>query len=166
MFVPVTAPDQIETVARLARAIWSEHYFPIIGKKQTDYMVENFQSADAVSRQIQDEAHLYFLIAPAGEHIGYFAIQSRPDELFLSKIYVEQSARRQGFGRKALDFIEEQALELGKPVITLTVNRHNSGSIAAYSRFGFRIVDECVTDIGDGFVMDDYIMQKEVSAAR
>jgi diamine N-acetyltransferase len=164
MFIDVTTEQQIETVARLARVIWAEHYIPIIGKDQTEYMLEQFQSADAVAKQIRSEDYLYFLIEPEGIPVGYLAVQPRPDDLLLSKIYLERDLRRHGIGHKSIGFVEALAKKLGKPEITLTVNRHNIGSIAAYSRWGFCIIDTVVTDIGGGFVMDDYVMQKKTAS--
>jgi diamine N-acetyltransferase len=160
MFTAVQTKKQIETVARLARDIWTDHYVPIIGKEQTDYMLEKFQSAEAVSHQIRSEDYLYFLIEPEEHPVGYLAVQPRPDDLLLSKIYLERGLRGHGIGRKAMRFVEDLAQELGKPTITLTVNRHNSNSIAAYSRWGFRITNTAKIDVGSGFVMDDYVMQK------
>jgi GNAT superfamily N-acetyltransferase len=164
MFTGVTTKKQIQTVARLAQKIWTEHYLPIIGKEQTEYMLEQFQSAEAIAKQIQSEDHLYFLIEPEDTPAGYLAVQPRADDLLLSKIYLERNTRGLGIGRKAIYFVEELAHTLGKPAITLTVNRYNSESIAAYSRWGFRIVNTVVTDIGGGFVMDDYVMKKQMES--
>jgi RimJ/RimL family protein N-acetyltransferase len=161
MFTEVTTKKKIQTVAQLAKKIWTEHYVPIIGKEQTEYMLEKFQSVEAVLREIRKENVLYFLIEPKDHPIGYLAIQPRKDDLLLSKIYLECAARGYGLGHKTIHFVEELAQELEKPVIILTVNRYNSNSIASYSRWGFRITDTAKTDIGGGFVMDDYVMRKE-----
>jgi RimJ/RimL family protein N-acetyltransferase len=123
-----------------------------------------FQSAEAISRQIHSEEHLYFLIHLEERPVGYLAVQPRQNDLLLSKIYLERASRGHGLGRKSIHFVDELAQELAKPLITLTVNRYNSNSIAAYSRWGFRIIDTQVTDIGGGFVMDDYIMQKQMAS--
>lgn len=163
MFTDVKTNKQIAAVADLARKIWTEHYPPIIGNEQTEYMLETFQSAEAITAQIRTEHFLYFLIEPENTPGGYLAVQPRADDLLLSKLYVEQKIRGRGIGRKTIQFTEELARELGKPAITLTVNRFNSGSIAAYSRWGFRITGTVKTDIGGGFVMDDYVMQKDVA---
>jgi ribosomal protein S18 acetylase RimI-like enzyme len=160
MLKEVKTHQQIETVVRLAKEIWLEHYSPIIGKEQTLYMLEKFQSAEAVHRQIHSENYLYYLIEPENEPAGYLAVYPRKEDLFLSKIYIKAAMQHRGLGRAAFRFAETLATELGKKTITLTVNKHNSDSIAAYSRWGFCIVDAVVTDIGDGYVMDDYILSK------
>jgi ribosomal protein S18 acetylase RimI-like enzyme len=47
----------------------------------------------------------------------------------------------------------------------LTVNRHNTGSIAFYQHLGFKVSGTVVQDIGSGFVMDDYKMVKAIPNA-
>jgi len=159
--VEVFTEKQIEAVASLARAIWTEHYTPIIGRAQVDYMVDKFQSCRAVAQQIHD-GYRYFLIEDADRYVGYMGIQPKGNELFLSKIYVEALLRGKGFGRKCLAFIEDVARNDGFGTITLTVNKNNANSIAAYERWGFAKIEAVVQDIGGGFVMDDYKMAKSV----
>lgn len=162
-FIPVNGPDQIAVVAELAREIWTEHYVPIIGTAQVGYMLARFQSAEAIARQIMTEGYEYFLVSGA----GYLALV--PDlekkSLLLSKIYVRVSLRGRGLGRALLAFAEERCSALGCGELWLTVNRNNAGSIAFYERMGFRKTKELVTDIGHGFVMDDWRMAKIISAA-
>lgn len=74
----------------------------------------------------------------------------------MSKLYIKKEFRHKGIGTKAFEKIRE--LADGKP-IRLTVNKHNTNSITAYKKWGFKTVDAVVTDIGSGFVMDDYIME-------
>jgi GNAT superfamily N-acetyltransferase len=165
MFTEVKTLPQIQTVARLAREIWTEHYLPLIGSEQTEYMLEHIQSETAITHQIESEDHLYFLIGNGPRLDGYLAVQPRKDDLLLSKIYLKHASRGRGIGHAAIRFIEELAKDLDKPVITLLVNRHNSGSIASYSRWGFHITNIEKTEIGCGFVTDDYVMQKPLDPA-
>ena len=144
-------------IADLADTIWREHYTPIIGKAQVDYMLEHFQSREAISRQVSDGMK-YFLIQEGPIPRGYLAIEKRGRELFLSKIYLLREYRGLGMGKAAMDFIAERAREFGCDRIALTVNKNNNRSIKAYSRMGFENVGALVTDIGGGFVMDDYRM--------
>ena len=162
MFIKVAAKQHIEAVETLAREIWTEHYIPIIGREQVDYMLSRFQSAQAIEEQIANGC-LYFLIQDAGESIGYISIQPKEQELFLSKIYVRSSRRGKGYGRKAVRFAEELAKEKGLARIVLTVNKKNTLAIKAYEAIGFQKVEALVQDIGKGFVMDDYKMEKKRS---
>ncbi len=160
-FLEVSTEDQIKHVESLAREIWTEHYTPIIGSGQVDYMLDKFQSGQAIAAQIRTGA-LYFLMQDKGEYIGYLAVQQRGEVLFLSKIYVASSRRGEGYGRKAIEFIESLARTKGLRKIVLTVNKNNRESIAAYEKTGFKKMKELVQDIGSGFVMDDYQMEKTV----
>lgn len=161
-FIQVLNRDQITIVESLAKEIWSEHFTPIIGKGQVDYMLDRFQTAEAVSGQIR-EGFLYFLIYTGDEAAGYMAARPDEDEMFLSKLYVRFSCRSMGYGKKAVEYIECLAREKGLTKISLTVNKNNTGSIRAYEKMGFRNVGSVVQDIGGGFVMDDYRMEKGVS---
>ncbi len=161
MFIKVATKNHIEAVEALAREIWTEHYIPIIGKEQVAYMLARFQSAQAISEQIAN-GYLYFLIQEAGQFIGYISVQPKEQELFLSKIYVLSSWRGRGYGRKAVRFVEGLAKGKGLTKIVLTVNKNNTLAIKAYEAIGFKKVEAIVQDIGHGFVMDDYRMEKEI----
>ncbi|MBN1382140.1 MAG: GNAT family N-acetyltransferase [Deltaproteobacteria bacterium] len=161
MIVPVSTQKQIEIIESLAREIWTEHYTPIIGRAQVDYMLDKIQSRDAITRQIA-EGYRYFLIRENGHDIGYIGIQPRGDELFLSKIYVRAEERGRGFGWEGFTFIEDIAKKEGFAAITLTVNKNNTNSIRTYETWGFEKLFALVQDIGGGFVMDDYKMGKTI----
>ncbi len=162
MFQKVTDISQIEAVEKLAREIWTEHYTPIIGKHQVSYMLDKFQSADAISSQIKKGME-YFLIVEEEIPVGYMGLEFKQNELFLSKIYVLSSMRGKGIGRKAVAFAAEIAKKRNLSRITLTVNKGNISSIKAYEKIGFVNNGSIVSDIGHGFVMDDFRMEKLVS---
>lgn len=161
-FVPVVSPADAAVVARLANEIWYEHYVPIIGREQVDYMVPRFQSQAAVLAQI-GKGLQYFLIRMDGQACGYLAIEPQPAErrMFLSKLYVLKSARQHGLGRRALGFIEARAVAAGLDTLWLTVNKFNP-ALHAYERLGFVNVAAVVADIGGGYVMDDYRLEKSL----
>jgi GNAT superfamily N-acetyltransferase len=163
-FAPVLRPEQIATVAALAREIWYEYYVPLIGRAQVDYMVARFQNAEAMQAQI-DQGYEYFLVQiqdPTGQwaDIGYCAVEEQPGRvMFLSKFYLHHAARGSGTGRRCMEFIEGLARRRGLSALWLTVNKGNP-AVQAYQRLGFRIAADLVMDIGGGFVMDDYRMEK------
>ncbi len=161
MFLEVSTDKQIEIVESLAREIWTEHYLSIIGSEQVDYMLDKFQSKQAISEQIKSGV-VYFLMKEDNEFIGYIAVQPSGAELFLSKIYVKSSKRAKGHGKRAVRFAEDLAHERGLRKIVLRVNKNNINAIKAYEKMGFRNVGSLVQDIGDDFVMDDYTMEKTV----
>ena len=162
MIIGVSTDDQIAIVEDLAREIWTEHYTPIIGKEQVCYMLDRFQSKGAISAQIKDEGFRYFLIGEEGRYIGYLGVLTRGEELFLSKIYVRSSERNKGFGKKAVQFLEDLARRQNLQKISLTVNKNNTGSVQAYEKMGFKNLGPVVQDIGKGFIMDDFRMEKRI----
>lgn len=163
-FLPATQAEHFERIAVLAAEIWNEHYVPLIGQAQVDYMVERFQSAAAMSAQIK-EGYEYFQVMEDDRLVGYFAIQPQPDarELFISKFYLHKSMRGKGTGRLCMEFIEHTARARGLDRLWLTVNKGNS-AVAAYHRLGFQVAQAIVMDIGNGFVMDDFRMEKSLQS--
>lgn len=160
--VRVDTPAQVAVVARLAHEIWYEHYVPIIGRDQVDYMVPRFQSAVAIAEQ-RARGLQYFLLQVHGEAVGYFAIEPNliDRRIFLSKFYIQKASRGRGTGQAGMAFIEASCRELSLTTIWLTVNKFNS-AVQVYERMGFVRAAEIVTDIGAGYVMDDYRMEKQV----
>lgn len=146
----------IKELAKLADNIWHEYWTVILSPKQIDYMIENFQSEKAISNQIKEENYTYYFINKDGENIGYTGVSDKKDYLFLSKLYISKEYRGQGIGTKAFEFIK--SVSNGQK-IRLTVNKYNHNTISAYKKWGFKTIDSVVTDIGSGFVMDDYIME-------
>ncbi|WP_221076611.1 GNAT family N-acetyltransferase [Agarivorans aestuarii] len=158
MFHQVSNQHDIQQLTELAREIWLEHYTPIIGVEQVEYMLSTFHSATRVAEQIETEQYYYYLLQSEGENLGYLGVQRQEQQLFLSKIYVHSRFRGRGFAKQAMNFAKQLANEFGLQQITLTVNRHNHDSIAAYQKMGFVKVAEQCTDIGQGYVMDDWVM--------
>ncbi len=160
-FKSVHKDQELTLIEEMAHVIWHEHYTPIIGAEQVVYMLKKFQTADAMSAQISKGYH-YFLILNDKKPVGYLSFEKRKDALFLSKIYLLKSERGKGFGRKAMLFVEARAKENDCSKVSLTVNKHNLNSIKAYESAGFVNTGAVVQDIGMGFVMDDYHMEKFV----
>ncbi|MBT8344342.1 MAG: GNAT family N-acetyltransferase [Sulfurovum sp.] len=124
-------------------------------------MLQKFQSHKAIREQIQNGS-LYFLCEHDHKTIGYMSVDISDGALFLSKIYVASDERGKGYGRKMISYLETLAKEKSLNKISLTVNKHNTGSIHMYKKVGFVICSTAVKDIGNGFVMDDYQMEKSV----
>lgn len=160
--VPVVTQEDLNRVAVLGVRIWHEHYDTIIGKAQVDYMTAKFQSAEAIQEQIAQEEYHYYLLVERNGPVGYFAFRIL-EGLFLSKIYVAAEGRGKGYSRTVMDFLKKLCDEQQLGRIWLTVNKNNSSSIAVYEKLGFICIRTQVTDIGNGFVMDDYVMELNLS---
>lgn len=151
--------QQLDLIENLADVIWHEHYTPIIGKDQVLYMLDKFQSTDTMLEQIKS-GYRYYSIEQNNVVVGYLSYEKRDRTLFLSKIYLLKELRGKGIGRQAINFVMQVAKKLNCNKVGLTVNRFNVDSIKAYKKAGFIIAGELVQDIGNGYVMDDYLMEK------
>ncbi|AIQ47145.1 GNAT family acetyltransferase [Paenibacillus sp. FSL R7-0273] len=162
MFTRVETVEETAEVARLAAEIWREYYVSIITMEQIDYMIGRFQSVQAITEQIHQQGYGYYLVHNRDSAVGYFSARQEEGKLFLSKFYIGKEYRGRGYASQAMGFLEQLCQDHSLSHIWLTVNRHNSSSIAVYEKKGFRTVREQVSDIGNGFVMDDFVMEKEI----
>jgi ribosomal protein S18 acetylase RimI-like enzyme len=159
--IPVQSEEQIETLSKLAVEIWNQHFVPIIGQAQVDYMLNKFLSPKALAEQISS-GYEYFLVSSDNSFVGFTGIHDENGSLFLSKLYVHISARGKGIASWVFQELVKicKTRNLGK--IWLTCNRYNSNTLAIYDHLGFEIVREEAADIGNGFVMDDYILEYKI----
>ena len=150
--------EKIRELSSLATSIVREHYDPILGKAQNDYMLEKFQSVQAMSRQLE-EKYIYYLVKENGGSEGFIGFYPREEDLYLSKLYLKKSERKRHIGKKMMDFVVTQAEKFHKEKITLNVNRYNDDSIAFYEHYGYKRIREEDNDIGSGYYMNDYVYE-------
>jgi len=160
MIIKVSTPGKIARTAALAAEIWTDHYTPLIGAEQVAYMLERFQSAEAIEEAIQPGGFRYYLLTEHEADVAYCAVKRERENLFLSKLYVRKVNRGSGFAKRLLRYAIEDHPGISR--VWLTVNKGNTGSIAAYQRMGFTIEEAVCNDIGNGFVMDDFVMGASV----
>ena len=159
-FVKVTLDDndRIEMLSALASAIVKEHYDPILGAEQNDYMIEKFQSVKGITEQL-GHGYEYYLASEGESLVGFLGFYQRNEELYLSKLYLCKEHRGKGLSKKMLGFLVQKAGQMGLASIVLNVNKYNDSSIQAYKKLGFMKIGEEVNDIGHGYVMDDYVLE-------
>lgn len=160
--IPVQTDAQIGSLAKIADTVWHETYDPLMETAQVDYMVEQFQSEQAVKRQIETGGYRYFMVCRDGRDIGFTGVvphHTAADELFLSKAYVLKEARGCGAFRHIMELTIGLAKEMKLKSIWLTVNKQNRHAQEVYRHFGFETAGEKCTDIGEGYIMDDYVMR-------
>ena len=153
-------------IQKLAQQIFPVTYKDILTPEQTDYMVANFQSLEAIERDMREHAYEYWFMRAEdnGRIAGYTGgcVEPETNRFFISKVYLLADERSKGFASKAIAFYERLCRERGFEAMYLTVNKRNDLGIRAYLGKGFETIDAVETDIGNGFVMDDYIMEKRV----
>jgi ribosomal protein S18 acetylase RimI-like enzyme len=158
---PATEAD-IPLLRDLAQRIWRECYPGIITPDQIEFMLGWMYGEEEIRRQLAAGIP-WEIVERDGASIGYLSYQLDPDgRVKISKLYVLPEQQRQGHGQWLLDHICAQARALGATDVWLQVNKRNERAIGAYLKAGFRIEKEATFDIGNGFVMDDYLMARGV----
>ncbi|MES2679099.1 MAG: GNAT family N-acetyltransferase [Bacteroidota bacterium] len=143
-------------VSSLASQIWKEHYTPIIGKAQVDYMLKEMYSAEGLNDQVKNKNHIFYLIQTGVQTVGFISVSAeKENKWFLNKFYILDDMAGKGLGTKAF---EELKKIIAPKKMTLTVNRQNYKSINFYFKNHFKIDHVADFDIGHGYVMNDFVM--------
>ena len=159
-FEPLTAAG-FATVRALGDRIWRQHYASIISMAQIEYMLQGRYTDEKLAAYVGAADRWLCIVRRGDEAIGYFSwSRVGADTVKLEQLYLEAGARGAGYGRRMLAHVEAAARALGVARIMLTVNKQNRGSIAFYERGGYGIRESAVFDIGGGFVMDDFVLEK------
>lgn len=151
----------LDTLKDLAESIWMITYRDVISLAQIRYMLDRLYRPELLREQVASGNPLFGAYS-GKELVGYAHVfieghQSRLDKLYVSTLY-----QGNGIGRKLVDAAQSYAVDRDCGLMTLRVNRNNEGAIAAYERLGFGIVATNKKDIGGGYVMDDYLMIKDL----
>ncbi|HEU4719219.1 MAG TPA: GNAT family N-acetyltransferase [Bacteroidia bacterium] len=156
--------NDMQDIASLAETIWKTHYTPIIGEKQVEYMLGLMYSGEGMKKQI-DEGQQFFFVKENGRNAGYISVSDKGNgEFFLHKFYIAVSQQGKGLGKKVFALILQQFPSLAS--LTLTVNRKNYKSVNFYFRLGFVISEVKDFDIGNGFFMEDFVMNYKRAGTR
>lgn len=150
----------IATIQALAKKSWNFAYANIITQQQIDYMLDLMYSADTLNQHFENPDYQYYLIQEDEVFLGFigFEFHQEPETTKLHRIYFLKEAQGKGLGKKALEFVINKAKNVNDKRVTLTVNKNNSAQ-KFYESQGFKIYSEAVFDIGNGYVMDDYLME-------
>lgn len=152
--------DDVPALVALARDTWMTYYPSIIGMAQIEYMLAQRYRPDAIRAQLALEGVWWDVLRLDGELAAFAACETGPaaTDMKIDKLYARHDLRGRGLGSALLRHVAGKARAVGCTRLWLQVNRHNAPAIAMYRRNGLAIEREAVTDIGNGFVMDDYVM--------
>ena len=152
--------NQLSIIKDLAYAIWPIAYGEILSKEQLNYMLDNFYSVDNLSNQM-DSGQVFELLLEDKNVIGYLGYEFNCKEtglLKIHKIYLLPETQGKGFGKFMIDEIVNIAKSNNQKGVFLNVNKYNKAKFF-YEKLGFVISKEEVIDIGNDYVMDDYVME-------
>lgn len=154
--------SEVEPLIELAGQIWRKHYPAIISIAQIDYMLAERYKAGLI-RQLMARGDLWLAARADQELVGFAHGHPLQDgDYKLDKLYVHGDWQRHGIGGRLIENVARHAREHGAARLLLRVNRQNHDAIQAYLKHGFRVATLIVEDIGNGYIMDDYVMTKEI----
>jgi RimJ/RimL family protein N-acetyltransferase len=162
-----TSDAALDDIAAMAKIIWQHHYIDIIGEAQVQYMLNKFYSHDALIKQV-NEGQVFNFIMSHDQAVGFIAYTLQADQIcFINKYYILPEYQGKSVGSKSLNLLEITINKDSKSSFNcfkLTVNRQNFKSINFYFKNGFTIESVADFDIGNGYVMNDFIMKKLIQS--
>jgi ribosomal protein S18 acetylase RimI-like enzyme len=155
-----TAED-IPLIRELCFRVWPQTYASILSQDKIDYMLEYMYSAAALQKQMEDGSEFIFVYEDSMP-VGYAAYFHKGHDVYkLDKIYVLPSQQGIGTGKFLLNYIVDELKQKRAKALQLQVHRQNNAR-KFYEKMGFMIIEEKDFDIGNGFFMNDYVMEKKL----
>ncbi len=157
------AESDFDTVAKLADTIWHAHYSTMISTAQIAYMLDGRYVPERMREYLESDQRWMWVLRVDGTPAGYCSCSLGDDAAMkLEQLYLLSTHKGKGLGGAMLDHVQAHARALGRSRLYLTVNKGNTDTIAIYRKSGFVVREETVFDIGNGYAMDDYVMEKQL----
>lgn len=156
--------DHIYNIQVLSNVIWPATFSNILSQEQISYMMNMMYSTSSLEKQMNELNHHYLLAEEDGEYLGYLSYELNYKGTPITKIhkiYVLPSIQGKGVGRLFIDAVSKLALKNNNTLLSLNVNRYNK-AIDFYKRMGFDFFASENIDIGNGFLMEDFVMNKDL----
>ena len=155
--------EDYNTIYDLAHHTWYDTYTKILSLEQVEYMLDMMYSREAIAEQMNVKGHQFLLIAHESVAIGFasYELNYKPDTTKLHKLYVLPNIQGKGAGRLLMAEVEKATLQHGNNKVILNVNRNNP-AFDFYAKCGYTKIGDEDIDIGRGYLMEDYILAKEL----
>jgi diamine N-acetyltransferase len=155
--------EDLKIIQRIAHLTWQDTFRKILSQAQIDYMLHSFYDLPHLQEQNR-KGHIFLLADESGGKLGFtgFEMNQEPGKTKIHKIYILPTAQGKGIGKKLIQAIKEIALENDQTSILLNVNKYNQGAIDFYEYMGFINVKSEIIDIGNGYVMDDFVFELKI----
>ncbi|MFZ4784485.1 MAG: GNAT family N-acetyltransferase [Flavobacteriales bacterium] len=154
--------EDIEEIQQIAHRIWPISYKDIISSQQIEFMLDKMYGVDSLKKQMQDEGCEFLLIKPNERSVGFACYGRNQQGIWrLHKLYVEVDQHGKGLGKQLLQEVCRRVVARGGNELELNVNKYNP-ALNFYKANGFVLRREEVLDIGNNFVMDDFVLVKSL----
>jgi len=155
--------ENFANIRTIAQEVWPIAYGAILRQEQLDYMMEMMYSVSSLRKQAVSGKD-FILAMENKEAVGFASYEfdcEVASKTKIHKIYILSNQQGKGIGKILIDYISEEAQKRQQSAIVLNVNKHNVAQ-HFYRKLGFEIIKEEVIDIGNGYVMDDYVMEMPI----
>jgi ribosomal protein S18 acetylase RimI-like enzyme len=156
--------EDIPLIRELTFKVWPQTYSPILSQAQIDYMLDKMYSPSSLQQQMNNGSKFIFVYEDK-EAVGFAAYLEKSLSVYkLDKIYVLPSQQGKGTGRFIIDHIINEIKNKSANALQLQVNRFNKAR-NFYEKLGFVVIEEKDFDIGNGYFMNDYVMEKKLASS-
>lgn len=153
----------IPIIRQLTFATWPQTYSSIIGKEQIDYMLELMYNPTTLQKQMEEEGCTFIIVYDDKEPVAFASYnETEPQTWKLNKIYILPSQQGKGTGKFIINYIVDKIKAKQAKALQLQVNRDNKAK-DFYEKLGFNIITTADFDIGNGYFMNDYVMELAIS---
>ena len=153
--------SEIDIIRKLSDEIWKKVYPSIISMDQIEYMLELIYNEEALKKQVNELGHQFIQVIDNDIPIGYASysmkVGNSEGEYRLHKFYLQPEHHGKGLGKQMMNHIIHDVQNNGGISIELNVNKYNP-TLHFYKKLGFSVISEEIIEIGNGYVMDDYVM--------
>ncbi len=156
-------PNEFNVIQHIAYATWPVCYGEILSKPQLDYMLGKFYTLESLNKNAEENQR-FLLIKEDGTSLGFAAYEhnyKNRNVTRIHKIYILPNTQGKGLGKLLVERMQNLAIENASEALSLNVNRFNAAKLF-YEKNGFEIVGEEDIEIGNGYLMEDFIMEKSL----
>ncbi|MDQ2718582.1 MAG: GNAT family N-acetyltransferase [Bacteroidota bacterium] len=153
--------NDLKVIHELAHSIWPSAYGEILSESQLKYMLEKIYSLLSLQNQFSVLKHQFIIVVDNETPVGFASYSLHKDDhkvFHLNKIYVLSQEQGKNIGKLVLNYVIDQIKNSGATSLQLNVNRNNK-ALHFYEKQGFKIIREEDIDIGEGYFMNDYVME-------
>ncbi|OYX20755.1 MAG: GNAT family N-acetyltransferase [Algoriphagus sp. 32-45-6] len=161
MKIRTLAKEELIKVQSIAHRTWPSTFAGILSPEQIQYMLNWMYSLDMLESQL-DKGHTFLLAEDDGKELGFAGFElnyAEGPKAKLHKIYLLPEAQGKGAGKALILEVANRARKSGQKSLLLNVNKYNQKAIDFYLKIGFQEIYKEVIDIGNGYVMDDVVME-------
>ncbi|MBV7531295.1 GNAT family N-acetyltransferase [Chitinophaga sp. sic0106] len=153
--------NDIALIQSLADKVWPQTYQSILSPEQLTFMMKMMYSDEALTQQMTEKQHQFLIMTDDDQPVAYasYSTTDEPTVYKLHKIYLDPACQGKGAGKFMINAIADMVKEKGAEILELDVNRFNK-ALHFYEKVGFSIIKEKNTDIGNGYLMEDYVLQR------